>query len=882
MSESVKVICRVRPLNEQEKANKSEVVVSFPGDGNTTVSIGGKIFSFDHVVQPKASQLEVYEVVAKPIVVDVLNGYNGTIFAYGQTSSGKTFTMEGTLGDPDFEGVIPRIVRDIFNHINQMDENLEFHTKVSYFEIYMDKIRDLLDVSKTNLQVHEDKDRVPYVKGVTEKLVSTPEEVFKAIGEGKANRHVAVTNMNEHSSRSHSVLLINVRQKNLETQKKLRGKLYLVDLAGSEKVAKTGAEGTVLDEAKNTNKSLSALGKVINALVKGNPHVPYRDSKLTRILQESLGGNAKTTMVICCSPAGCNDTETKSTLMFGMRAKTIKNLVSVNVEITADEWRRRYEQEKEEYAKSRAIVSHQKSETERWRAACILGLAWARNVGDEQLQLLYQQLDDRDDEITKQVETIWRLQQQNEEQDMMNDSLGKEHKEDLKEITTLQSSKDTVKEVLQALGVLAINYDQKAEGIDAKTKELEEARAILLQQTRLMHSKDGELSQLEDTHQNQKKYTEMMASLLKDLIDVGECLNAQITKPSVGSERFDEEFTVVRLYISRMKSEAKSLHSRVRQLEEERVQHEQLVRKSEDESKDLQTRLHAFEVKVGTLSDKIDESESCKRQLQETVDSLNAELAKLRANEQFIAGSGQQNEQILADRSALRTKLGKNLKRKSEDFDAQMKFLRDELDAKKRKLEEYKDEINNFKIQSEKSQEEVKQLREELETKTKRLDTFERTAEKCEQAKQDLHGLEERVTEELETPNLRRSFIQYPNSQARKSANRLNAPTAAEKAAGNQQDGNMASQQQQQIFESILLDDEDDEPGHAGSLAQGETTSFPEEELDKLRKNNAMLRFELLKTKERLKYTQVREQCLWKLAEEEDWLHRKRDLERIK
>ncbi|CAH8851851.1 unnamed protein product [Trichobilharzia szidati] len=156
------------------------------------------------------------------------------------------------------------------------------------------------------------------------------------------------------------------------------------------------------------------------------------------------------------------------------------------------------------------------------------------SVGDEQLQLLYQQLDDKDDEINKQAQTIARLRQQIEEQDVVNNSLRIEREGQLKEITTLQaeyqSSKDEVKEVLQALEELAMNYDQKAQEIDAKAKELEEAQESLLQQTRLMHSKDGELSQLKDTHQNQKKkYTEMMSSLLKDLIDVGECLNDQIT-----------------------------------------------------------------------------------------------------------------------------------------------------------------------------------------------------------------------------------------------------------------------------------------------------------------------------------------------------------------
>ncbi|KAG7250665.1 hypothetical protein CRUP_028953, partial [Coryphaenoides rupestris] len=229
----------------------------------------GKSYAFDRVFPTNTTQEQVYNTCAKQIVKDVLGGYNGTIFAYGQTASGKTHTMEGKLHDPHQMGIIPRIAEDIFNHIFAMDENLEFHIKVSYFEIYMDKIRDLLDVTKTNLAVHEDKNRVPFVKGCTERFVSSPDEVMDVIDEGKSNRHVAVTNMNEHSSRSHSIFLINIKQEHVETEQKLCGKLYLVDLAGSEKVSKTGAAGAVLDEAKNINKSLSALGNVISALAEG-------------------------------------------------------------------------------------------------------------------------------------------------------------------------------------------------------------------------------------------------------------------------------------------------------------------------------------------------------------------------------------------------------------------------------------------------------------------------------------------------------------------------------------------------------------------------------------------------------------------------------------
>merc|ERR1711972_829198 len=216
--------------------------------------------------------------------------------------------------------------------------------------------------------VHEDKDRVVYVKGATERFVSSPEEVLEVIAEGKANRHVSVTNMNEHSSRSHSIFLINVKQENLQTETKLSGKLYLVDLAGSEKVGKTGAEGETLEEAKNINKSLSALGNVISALAEGTKtHIPYRDSKMTRILQDSLGGNCRTTIIICCSPSSFNDAETKSTLLFGVRAKTIKNSVQANVELTAEQWKRKFEKEESKAKKYERLYRAAREELEKWR-----------------------------------------------------------------------------------------------------------------------------------------------------------------------------------------------------------------------------------------------------------------------------------------------------------------------------------------------------------------------------------------------------------------------------------------------------------------------------------------------------------------------------------
>ena len=240
--------------------------------------------------------------------------------------------MEGEIADPELKGIIPRCVEALFNAILEADENIEFTFKVSYVEIYMEKIRDLLDNShtKVNLNVREDKAKGIYIGDVTEVYVTSHDELLGIMAAGATNRATAATGMNEGSSRSHSVFTITVAQRNLSNSTVTTGKLVLVDLAGSETVRKSNATGQQLEEAKLINKSLSSLGNVINALTEKSSHVPYRDSKLTRILQDSLGGNAKTVLVVAVSPSSFNASETVSTLRFGTRAKSIENKVSVN------------------------------------------------------------------------------------------------------------------------------------------------------------------------------------------------------------------------------------------------------------------------------------------------------------------------------------------------------------------------------------------------------------------------------------------------------------------------------------------------------------------------------------------------------------------------
>lgn len=271
---------------------------------------------------------------------DRLTELLGTIFTYGQTSSGKTFTMQGSYDDP---GIIPLAVTDIFNHI-QRSADREFLLRVSYLEIYNEIIRDLLKPGNANLKIHETVDREIFVGNASEEVVLSPQEIEQLLIKGEGSRHVGVTNMNERSSRSHTIfrMVIESRERSTDTNRSsLSGSvrvssLNLVDLAGSERVGHTGAEGIRLKEGGHINKSLLTLSTVIFKLSEGNSHIPYRDSKLTRILQPSLGGNARTAIICTITPASLHAEETISTLKFASRAKTIRNQPEIN-EVVSDE-----------------------------------------------------------------------------------------------------------------------------------------------------------------------------------------------------------------------------------------------------------------------------------------------------------------------------------------------------------------------------------------------------------------------------------------------------------------------------------------------------------------------------------------------------------------
>lgn len=394
---NVKVAVRCRPMNTRETQLGAKCVVSVQDNhsiriqsssslengsspkpsGDGALDAGTKLFTFDHAYFIDSTQEQVYNDVAKSIIDQALQGFNGTIFAYGQTGSGKTHTMMGSSEDL---GIVPRMYNDLFDRIREAlgtheapqplsTISIQYLVTVSYLEIYNEVLKDLLSPTDKILKIREHPDLGIYVDNLAELVVKEPNDVARLLQQGNKIRQVAATQMNESSSRSHSCFTIKVLSKKEESvnginkETTMTAKINLVDLAGSERASKTGASGDRLKEGAAINKSLSALGNVITMLTdrsKKKQHVPYRDSKLTRLLQESLGGNSLTVMIAAISPADDNYDETLTTLQYATRAKAIKNATKRNEDINE----RLIRELREEIERLRQVVARPVSASE--------------------------------------------------------------------------------------------------------------------------------------------------------------------------------------------------------------------------------------------------------------------------------------------------------------------------------------------------------------------------------------------------------------------------------------------------------------------------------------------------------------------------------------
>ncbi|CAK9168033.1 unnamed protein product [Ilex paraguariensis] len=327
---NIRVFCRCRPLNQDEITNGSTSVIDFDSSQENELQItcsdsSRKQFKFDHIFRPEDNQEAVFA-QTMPIVTSVLDGYNVCIFAYGQTGTGKTFTMEGT---PEKRGVNYRTLEELFRMSNERSSILRYELFVSMLEVYNEKIRDLLveDCSQPakKLEIKQSAEGTQEVPGLVEAHVYGTDEVWELLKSGSQARSVGSTSANELSSRSHCLLRVTVMGENLMNGQRTRSHLWLVDLAGSERVGRIEVEGERLKESQFINKSLSALGDVISALASKTTHVPYRNSKLTHMLQSSLGGDCKTLMFVQISPSSADLGETLCSLNFASRVRGIEH-----------------------------------------------------------------------------------------------------------------------------------------------------------------------------------------------------------------------------------------------------------------------------------------------------------------------------------------------------------------------------------------------------------------------------------------------------------------------------------------------------------------------------------------------------------------------------
>lgn len=324
---NIRVFCRVRPVSQEEQDSAdSKTMLSFDSDDDSILYLSnkGKVMTFelDRVFPPKSTQEEVFQEV-QSLVTSCIDGFNVCIFAYGQTGSGKTYTMEGV---PENPGINQRALQLLFSEVTEKTD-WDYQISVSMVEIYNEILRDLLGDSpseKLDIKMHPDGSGQLYVPGLTKFTVDSPQDINRVFELGHNNRATACTNLNEHSSRSHALLIITVSGYNGTTNTHTQGKLNLVDLAGSERISKSGAEGSRLREAQCINKSLSALGDVINALRSKHAHVPFRNSRLTYLLQDSLSGDSKTLMMVQVSPLPSNMSESVCSLKFAQRVRTVE------------------------------------------------------------------------------------------------------------------------------------------------------------------------------------------------------------------------------------------------------------------------------------------------------------------------------------------------------------------------------------------------------------------------------------------------------------------------------------------------------------------------------------------------------------------------------
>ncbi|KAM0732655.1 Kinesin-like protein Klp61F [Formica fusca] len=492
-NQHIQVFVRVRPINNTEKIGKSISVVELASNKEVIVherSQGShsKKFTFDKVFGPSSKQVDVYNAVVNPLLEEVLAGYNCTVFAYGQTGTGKTFTMEGVSNDPTLHwqsdttaGIIPRALSHLFDELRMLEVQ-EYTVRVSFLELYNEELFDLLspndDASKIRLYEDATRKGSVIIHGLEEVTVHNKNEVYKILEKGSEKRQTAATFMNAHSSRSHTVfsITIHIKENNVDGEELLKtGKLNLVDLAGSENIGRSGAVDRRAREAGNINQSLLTLGRVITALVERAPHIPYRESKLTRLLQESLGGRTKTSIIATVSPANINLEETLSTLDYAHRAKNITNRPEINQKLS-----------------KKALLKEYTEEIERLRRDLLA--ARERNgvyLAQENYNEMQSLIENQSKEIEEKITHIKVLKETMETKEQIFDDLQAKHNEQTNHLHETKEQLETTTHALKSTtALLEMTEREKEEQSHLVKKHVSTEKELLSQAQILLNVAD--------------------------------------------------------------------------------------------------------------------------------------------------------------------------------------------------------------------------------------------------------------------------------------------------------------------------------------------------------------------------------------------------------
>ncbi|OMJ79749.1 hypothetical protein SteCoe_20181 [Stentor coeruleus] len=514
----VKVVVRFRPLIGTELGYNPLTCIEITED-QVTIYPPGTIsltFTFNSVLEPISTQEQMYDSAPRNIVEAIMQGFNGTIFTYGQLSSGKTYTMFGETTEPERMGIVPRMINTIFDTIDTADENIEFLIKVSFCELYMEKIYDLLNPLGNDLKLKNNK-KGPYIENLREVYTSCDFDIHELIKVGLLNKSHRDSQSHGRASASHTLFSISVQQVTPEGSYKV-GKLYLVDLAGTEKGSVASSPTFKHEQMKSVNTSLTTLGIIISTLAeKTTSFIPYRASKLTRILQESLGGNSKTALIITCSPSPLNVEETLSSLRFGTRVKSVKNHPVVNREHSLIELKGQFVKKLDIYHQMSYRISVLEEKLDKVNQERLsLRMYSAEDEGVKCLvdySEIKQEIDDVRDRILEQEELKKHYEMNIESTTFSINELKiaeEQHKINLEELENQSNILDIeLKDIEHNLEILVTSIDTMSTNLESENLDIESMELTLAKiQAEIEHSK----CQL-------KCLTEMRSSLSKAAVE---------------------------------------------------------------------------------------------------------------------------------------------------------------------------------------------------------------------------------------------------------------------------------------------------------------------------------------------------------------------------